>query len=139
MHAMAKVKESDEGSARANPVEERARLNLCQFIRDSGYTATQVADLAGMPQANLGRYMRGDSALSLDVLPRLAEVLGRDSTDDFFKPDPPRQKTAAELGEAQPIFAKARPGFSLTEEDLIDFKQYLERVRSRREKKKPRK
>lgn len=131
------VNKSDESPVRLNAREERARKNLERFITESGYSVTQVADLAGIPQATLSRYVTGKNAISIDVLHPLAEVLGRASIDDFFNPEPPPQKSAAELEAAQPMFARARPGFEPTEEDLADFQNFLRRVQSRREKKKP--
>lgn len=135
MQAVAKAKDSDESPVRLNAREERARVNLERFIEASGYSVTQVADMAGIPQASLARYVNGKSPLPLDALPRLAEVLGRESIDDFLSPSPPRQKTSAELEAAQPIFAKSRPGFEPTEEDLADFQEYLRKVQARRGKK----
>lgn len=143
MQGMAKAKESpgekrpSDAPVRANAREERMRRNLEQFIKDSGYSTTEVADMAGIPQANLGRYTRGDSSIPGDALEPLARVLGRESVDDFYATDPPKQRTRDELEVMQPIFAKSRPGFEPTEEDLRDFEEYLAKVRSRRDKKKP--
>lgn len=136
MQAMAKARENDESPARLNAREERIRANLEAFIKASGYTPTQVADLAGVPQANISRWLSGKSAIAIDALPALRDALGRDSIDDFFSPSPPPQRTKEELAIAQPMFGKARPGFDPSEEDLADFREYLEKVRKRREKKK---
>jgi transcriptional regulator with XRE-family HTH domain len=129
------VSKSDESPARLNAREERARRNLVKFVEDSGYAVTTVADLSGISQASLTRYMNGKSPLPFDALQPLADVLGRESILDFQNPDPPRQRTMAELEAAQPMFARARPGFEPTEEDLQDFQEYLKKVQSRREKK----
>src|ERR1043165_10082961 len=119
------VNKSDESPVRTNAREEGVRRNLEMFITKSGYSVTQVADLAGIPQATLARYVQGKNAISIEALMPLAEVLGRESVDDFFNPDPPRQKTAAELEAAQPMFARSRPGFEPTEEDLADFQELV--------------
>lgn len=131
---MQAVAKSDESPARLNAREERARKNLERFVEESGYSVTQVADLSGIAQANVSRYINGKSPLPLDALQPLADVLGRDP-GDFLLVDPPQQKTKEQLEQAQPMFARARPGFEPTEEDLADFQEYIRRVQSRREKK----
>ena len=136
MQAMAKARENDDESPkRLDAREERARVNLAKFIADAGYSVTQVADLAGIPQANLARYVSGKSALQIDALQPLADVLGRRSVNDFFDPKPAPQLTGAELEAVQPIFAKSRPGFNPTEEDIADFQEYVAKVKARRAKK----
>lgn len=129
------VNKNDESPIRLNAREERARKNLERFIDESGYSVTQVADMAGIAQANLGRYVNGKSPIPIDALIPLAEVLGRDSIEDFFNPEPPKQKTKDELASAQPMFARARPGFEPTEEELAEIRETLQRIQSRREKK----
>lgn len=133
---MAKKAESDDESpARTNARQEIARRNLENWIVQSGYSVTEVADMAGIPQANLARYVNGKSAIRVDVLQPLADVLGRASTHEFQMTDPPKQRHRDELEIAQPMFAKSRPGFEPTEQDLKDFQDYLAKVQSRRAKK----
>ncbi len=131
MQAVAKTRETDESPQRTNHAEERTRANLCAFIEQSGYTPTQVADLSGVPQANLSRYMLGKSAIPLDALTELARALGRDSIRDFTISDPPRQRNKAELARDLPLVAKARPGFEPTEEDIGELRIALERIARR--------
>lgn len=136
MQAVAKAKE-DESPIRLDVYQERMRRNLERFIKASGYSVTEVADLAGIPQANLARWVAGKSKIDPGALRPLAEALGRASIDDFDSLDPPRQRTRAELAEDEPMMSKARPGYSPTEQDIADFNEALRRVQSRREKKKP--
>lgn len=137
MQCVTKSKESDESPVRPNAQEERARINLARFIEESGYSVTEVADMTGIPQASLARYVNGKSPLPLDAMQPLANALGRGSLDDFQDRNPPRQRTREELEAAQPIFAVPRPGFHPTEDDLIDFQEYLRKVQARRDKKRP--
>lgn len=129
------VAKSDESPVRLNAREERARRNLERFVNESGYSVTQVADLSGIPQASLARYINGKSPLPLDALHPLADALGRESINDFLDPNPAPQKTKEQLEAAQPMFARARPGFEPTEEDLADFQEYIRKVQARRERK----
>lgn len=135
LHAVAKTKESDESEARVDPFEERARQRLKSWIDASGYSVTEVADLAGIPQANLARYVSGKSPVPLSKMEDLAAVFGRKSTADFTSETCDRPLTRPELDAAQPMFAKHRPGFVPTAEDLADFQEYVRRVQARREKK----
>jgi transcriptional regulator with XRE-family HTH domain len=57
-------------------MEERIRENLVRFLADSGYSQNQLADLSGIPQANLGRYLRGENAVPAHALAPLAQVFG---------------------------------------------------------------
>ncbi len=140
MQVVAKTKEQSdtEGPVRADPVEERLRLNLIKFIGESGYSDVQVADLAGITQASLSRYKRGENAVASDALKRLAELFGR-STEDFYQREPPKPLPREEAVARTPMFLRARPEVQLTEEDLSDFEEFLEKVRGRREKKKGKK
>jgi transcriptional regulator with XRE-family HTH domain len=131
------VAKSDESPVRLNAREERARKNLERFITESGYSVTQVADLTGIAQATLARYVNGKSPLPFDALQPLVDALGRESILDFQDPNPKPNRHKDELAQAQPIFARARPGFEPTEEDMLDFQDYLKKVQARREKKKP--
>lgn len=135
LQAVAKTKETDESPVRLSAYEERARINLNAWIEASGYSVTKVADLAGIPQANLARYTKGIGPIPLDVLQPLADLFGRASIDDFKNPNPSRPLTGDELLARQPMFAKSRPGFDPTEEDLADFREYVAKVQARREKK----
>lgn len=135
MHLVAKTKDSDESPVRTNAYEERARLNLVAWIDASGYSMTQVADLAGIPQANLMRYVSGKSPLPLDALQPLAEVFGRKSIDDFKDPNA-KPLTPGELAALPPLFAKSRPGYNPTEEDLADLRDAIAKIQARRDRKK---
>lgn len=135
MQSVAKANDSDESPVRLNAREERARRNLQTFIEESGYSVTQVADLAGIPQATLARYVNGKSAIGFEWLQPLADALGRESIEDFQDQTPARQRTKEELETVQPMFAKSRPGFNPTEQDLADFNEFLRKVQSRRGKK----
>ena len=140
MQAVAKAKESDESDespVRLNAREERARANLEKWIDASGYSATQVADLAGIPQANLARWLAGKHPIPLDALRPLADALGRESIEDFESANPPRQRTMEELALILPVLGKHRPGANPTAEDLDDYREYVRKVQGRREKKKP--
>ncbi len=134
MQAMGKVGDSDDHPVRENAMEERIRRNLIKFTEQSGYSANQVADLAGVPQATLGRYIRGENSVSVEYLKPLADVFGR-KVDDFYEKDPPPPPDDIEL--QRPAFLRARPGVNLTEEDLAEFDAFLERLKSRRAKKTP--
>lgn len=134
MQAVAKVSDSEDHPIRENAIEERIRRNLAAFIEQSGYSANQVADLAGVPQTTLGRYLRGENAVSVEYLKPLADVFGR-RVDDFYDKEPP--PPPADLETARPAFLRSRPGVNLTEEDLADFDAFLERLKSRRAKKTP--
>jgi len=129
MQAMAKPRKSGE---RENATEERLRINLNRFIEESGYTMTQIADMIGEPQANFGRYARGEHPLTANMLPALSQVFGR-SPNDFYERDPP--PAPKDVHERQPLFLKSRPGFQPTDEDMIDWEEFLTRVRARRDKK----
>lgn len=135
MQAVAKAKESteDDTPIRANALEERMRVNLLRFIEESGYSAQTVADLTGITQASLSRYTRGENALQASALPALAQVLGRRVEDFYDREPPPLDRGALEKSF---LFLKSRPGFEPTEEDLVEFEEFLERARKRREKKK---
>ncbi len=135
---MAKTKEPTEegGPIRANALEERLRVNLVHFIDESGYSAQQVSDLAGITQASLSRYTRGENALQASAIQPLAQVFGR-SVEDFYDRDPPPAKE--DLLAKNFLFLRSRPGFEPTEEDLADFEAFMERARTRREKKKSKK
>jgi len=135
--AVAKSRETDESPERLSAQEERARANLDAWIEASGYTATQVADLAGIPQASLARWLAGKHAIPYGALRPLADALGRESIEEFEMPSPPRQRTKEELALLMPVLGKHRPGAEPTKEDLDDYREYLRRVQSRREKKKP--
>src|SRR5688572_26872982 len=121
MQPVAKQKELE-------PVEEQMRRNLEAFIKESGYTANEVADLSGV--ANLGRYLRGENAIPATALPALSEVLGH-TPSDFFLANPP----PGDLENAPPVFFRRRPGIVWTEDDQKDADEFLRRVRSRRTKK----
>lgn len=131
MQTVTKPKESDQDvEVRADPVEEQVRTNLNKFITESGYSQQQVADMAGIVQASLGRYCRGENAMPMSALPMLADVLGH-SVSDFFQGAPP----PGDLESAPAVFVRKRPGIVWTDEDQADTEQYLERIRSRRIKK----
>jgi transcriptional regulator with XRE-family HTH domain len=115
-----------------DPIEELIRENLEKFIKESGYSQQQVADMAGIPQANFGRYVRGENVVQAGVLKPLAELFGR-TVDDFYNPDPPPPNR-----ERVPLlFFKALPGTELTEDDWKDIKELQARVSSRHSKKIP--
>lgn len=132
MQAMAKAKDTDEDLSRGNVMSERIRRNLERFIEESGYSVNQVADLSGVPQATLGRWVRGENAVSLPYLRPLADVFGR-RTDDFYEADPP--PPPPDLESRRPVFLRSRPGVELTEDDFADFEVFLEKVKTRRAKK----
>lgn len=121
MQVMAKAKD---------PHDERIRVNLVKFIEESGYSTNTVADLSGIPQANLGRYTRGENAVPASALPALAAVFGR-SVNHFYEIDPP----PVDIDEAAPVFFRARPGLELSAEDHKDIDETIERIRIRRTKK----
>lgn len=130
---MAKAGEPrDRPRGRLDGREERARERLEQFIEEIGYSVTQVADLAGIPQANLARYVKGDSAIPLDALQPLADVFGR-SPNDFISPTPGPKPDPSTLA---PVLMRARPGVVVTAEDLADYEEMLARIAARRTKKK---
>lgn len=131
MQLMAKTEEPVQANAR----EEKIRRNLVRFVEESGYSQVQVADLAGMPQATLRRYMIGENAIPADVLEPLAAVFGRNEGDFFQDNPPPAPKNLQDIDEVSPLFLKSRPGFEPTKEDLEEFQRFLDGVRSRREKK----
>lgn len=128
MQTMAKPRKSGE---RENAIEERMRVNLNRFIEESGYTMTQIADMVGVPQANFGRYTRGEHPITAEMLPALAQVFGRSPNDFYLRDPPPAPK---DIHDLQPVFLKSRPGFEPTEEDLADWDEFLMRVRARRDK-----
>lgn len=134
---MQPVAKTDEESTpvRADAVEERLRINLIRFIKESGYSDVQVADLSGIAQASLGRYKRGENAIPSDALKRLAELFGR-STEDFYQREPPRAPPREEAVARLPFFLRARPEINITEADIEDFNEFLEKARKRRAKKK---
>lgn len=49
---------------------------LRQAAKDSEYTQVELAKLAGLDRTSLGRFMRGERSLRLDLAARLAECLG---------------------------------------------------------------
>jgi transcriptional regulator with XRE-family HTH domain len=128
---MASTKENDRGAQRT-PMELRIAANLAKFVEQSGYTQNQLADMAGIPQATLGRYMRGESAIPSEALLAIAPVLGR-SVDHFGMANPPPPPT--DLSETAPVWLKARPDVDLTAEDLAAWEKFLAGVRERRAKK----
>jgi transcriptional regulator with XRE-family HTH domain len=134
--AVAKTRESDENPERLSAREERARANVERWIATSGYTITQVADLAGIPQASLARWLTGKHPIPYDAFQPLADALGRESLEDFSSPSPPRQRTKEELALLMPVIGKHRPGAEPTQEDIDDYRDYLRKVQGRREKKK---
>jgi transcriptional regulator with XRE-family HTH domain len=129
---MAKAKESGL-PVRTNSTEEQLRINLVRFVGECGYTANQLADLSGISQATLGRYMRGENAISVDALEPLAMVFGRD-VGDFFNPDPP--PPPKDLNETSPIMPKRRPGVVLDPEEHRILDEALARIGAHRRKKK---
>jgi len=132
MQLVAKAK--DESPIRTNVFEERARKHLVEWAEIAGYGLTELADDAGIPQANLARYMNGKSPLPIDAQAALARVLGRDP-GDFLLVDPPAQRTRQQLLAEIPIVAKGRDGFVWTEDDLADYDEFMRRVQARRSKK----
>lgn len=137
MQAMTKKDESGDNNVpvRVDAIEERIRVNLNRFLDESGYSITMAADLAGIPQASLSRYIKGENAVPSDVLLPLAQVFGRKIEDFYDRAPPPAPKN---LEEHAPVFLRSRPGFQLTEEDLSDWNRFLDQIKSRRDKKKPR-
>lgn len=138
MQAVTKTREKDEhdeSPRRLNNQEERVRANLEAFVEASGYTPTQVADMAGVPQANVSRYLAGKSAIPSDALPAFARALGRKSIDDFYSTAPPRQRTKEELARDEPIIGKPRPGYDPTDEDFADINATITKVAGRAGKK----
>jgi transcriptional regulator with XRE-family HTH domain len=134
MQIMSKASDLNPTPVRENAIEERIRVNLETFIEQSGYSMNQVADLSGIPQASVGRYVRGVNAISAEALKALADVFGR-SVNDFYERTPP--PPPADLQNARPAFLKPRPGVQLSEEDFAEFEEFLTRVQARRAKKSP--
>lgn len=135
---MAKAKEpketkDSEVSVRKDATEEQIRVNLLRFIDESGYSATSVADLSGIPQATIHRYMHGVNAVSLSALEPLARVFGRKPGDFFEREPPPPPKN---LIETEPVLLRSRPGVKLTPEDFDDFDAFVTRVAERQRGKK---
>lgn len=133
MQRMASTRENDRAADRS-VIEQRIAANLARFVEDSGYSQNQVADMSGIPQATLGRYMRGENAPPADALGALAQVLGR-SVDDFYRRDPPPQKKREQLEEENPMWLRHHPGVDLTEEDLANWEKFISGVKERRAKK----
>jgi transcriptional regulator with XRE-family HTH domain len=132
MQRMANPKE-DARSADRSAIEERITRNLNLFVEQSKYTQNQIADMSGIPQATLGRYIRGDSAaIPSEALAVLAQVFGRNVGDFYERNPPPPPK---DLSNAAPVFLRSRPGVDLTDEDFQDFEALLERVKERRARK----
>jgi transcriptional regulator with XRE-family HTH domain len=118
MQRMAKVRETPT-PVRMNPTEEKIRRNLVRFIAESGYSQNQVADMSGVPQANLGRYVRGESAISVDAIELLADVFARPAGDFYLDEPPPPPK---DLAIVRPVFWRGRPGddFDAEERRILD-------------------
>lgn len=137
MQAMTKNEDSGDKKVpiRTDVIEERIRVNLNKFLDESGYSITAVADMSGVPQASLARYLKGENAVPSDVLLPLAQVFAR-KIEDFYDRDPP--EAPKNLLDHSPLFLRSRPGYPVTEEDLSDWNAFLDRVKSRRDKKKPR-
>lgn len=87
-----------------DPAEETIRKNLIAFREEAKLSQGALADLAGVPITNLGRYERGENSPPSAVLKSIASVLGR-STDDFHEANPPPLK-----GEPPAFFLRTRPG-----------------------------
>lgn len=85
-------------------IEEIMRRNLESFRKEAGYSQAEIAELAGIPSVNYGRYERGENAVPATVLKALADAYGR-SVDDFYEADPPAPK------HEPPTFTlRSRPG-----------------------------
>lgn len=136
MQAMTKQREteSDESPERPDPSEEMIRRNLQSFIAETEYSETAIADMAGIPQANLHRYASGKSKIPAAALGELARVFGRPVGDFFLRIPPP---APSEKPITAKVWLKTAPDFDLTKEDVVDYESFLERMRTRREKKKP--
>lgn len=136
MQAVAKTRESTDNDVpvRGDPIEERLRVNLLRFIAESGYSDVQVADLSGITQASLSRYKRGENSIPSDALKRLAELFGR-SIEDFYQREPPKPPPREEAASRFPFFLRSRPEIQITEEDIDDWNEFLEKARKRRAKK----
>lgn len=126
---MAKQQDSQETEVpvRDNAMEERIRVNLCRFIEESGMSQVAIADLAGITQASLSRYTRGENAIPADALKPLADAVGR-LVDDFFQRDPSQPSP----DRVRNFFLRTRPGVEPTEQDLQEFDEYVARAEKRR-------
>lgn len=113
-------------------MEIRIATNLAKFVAESPYSQNQLADMSGVPQATLGRYIRGESAVPAEALLAIAPVLGR-SVDHFGMAVPP--PAPSDLSEAAPVWLKARPDVDLTAEDLAAWEKFLGGLKERRAKK----
>lgn len=113
-----------------NPQVEVIRSNLERFIAESGYSVTMVADLSGIPQASLGRYVKGTHALPAEYIQPLAEVFGR-APGDFYTAAPP----PADKSTLLPVMFRSRPDVHLTQEDQKDIDELKSKLLARRKKK----
>ncbi len=87
--------------------EEIIRKNLIAFREEADLSQGALADLAGIPVTNYGRYERGENSTPATILKALADVLGR-STDDFHMENPPALRN-----DPPTFFLRTRPGVTV--------------------------
>lgn len=85
-------------------IEEIMRQNLEAFRKEAGYSQAEIAEHAGIPSVNYGRYERGENAVPATVLKALADAYGR-AVDDFYEPEPPPPRV-----EPPTFTLRSRPG-----------------------------
>ncbi|MGN6107078.1 MAG: helix-turn-helix domain-containing protein [Kofleriaceae bacterium] len=114
-------------------IEELIRKNLILFREQANLSQAQLADLSGVPMANLGRYERGDNAVPASTLGALSHVFGR-SVADFYQENPPPPPPEDDL---PPVFYRVRPGVVLTPDQQAIIQRAFDEVsRERRALKK---
>ena len=60
-----------------NEVTKQIGQRIQELRKEAGLTQTQLAEKCGMAQPNIARLEAGTYATSIDVLSRIAEVLGK--------------------------------------------------------------
>lgn len=102
-----------------DPMDLLIHKNLVKFIEESGYSLNVVADLSGITQASLGRYVRGENDPPASALKPIADALGR-TVDDFYQDNPPPPKA-----DKDDLFFRSRPDAVLSEEIMKEVREFL--------------
>lgn len=90
--------------AELGPEEERVRLIVLAWWKESGMTQVQVGDRLKWGQSRVSSILVGRSAIGLDALPALAECFGHKAVDVFE-----RNPNKASDPETEKVMKRFRP------------------------------
>lgn len=93
-------------------------------------TQSELAALVGLSYVQIGRYEKGKSAPSADVLPKLAQVL--DTTTDYLMKGSQDEAVAAQLTDKE-LLRQFRAVESLNKEDKHLVKTFIDAFITKRQ------